>query len=240
MNIPNIIHLMHENVNSMSRLESFCVDRWRHYHPNHRIMFHTDDTIRRDIEKTYPDIIDVFDTATGIVKGQIGRYLAMILHGGTYADVDVCPFTCINNWIDKNDKLITVERNKDDYEMDYQFHSIKNHPVWEAMLLDGVSKWKKHDKCFDNIDGYRLCVFETVGVHHYHNHVQRHDRRIMRAPLCSSYECNWGIDECYTSHFSSETWLPSENRRWNKHDYPNKYQQEEQRFIEKIDKLLPK
>ena len=76
----------------MSQLEKFCVDRWRHYHPDHNIMFHTDDTIRRDLLKYYPEIAGVFDLAPGIIRGQIGRYLAMIIYGGTYADVDVCPF----------------------------------------------------------------------------------------------------------------------------------------------------
>jgi len=231
---------MHHSPNSLTELENFCVDRWRHYHPHFEIIFHNDNDIRNLLLKNYPGIVDVFDQSPGIVKGQIGRYLVMITHGGTYADVDVCPFIGIDRWIDPDDELITVRRGKNDYEMDYQFHSIKGDPVWEQVLLDGVDQWSKHTKVFENIDAYRLCIFETLSVHHLQRHYNNHQRRIMEPPLCSSYEHNWGHDECYTTHYSSESWLPEENNRWQGGESDDKYKHAAQHFMQKIDEILPK
>jgi len=218
MKIPNYIHLMHADKSKLNKVEKFCVDQWYNLHPDHDVIFHTDTDIRELVKKTYPHILGVYDDATGVIRGQIGRYLVMITHGGTYADVDVCPFTCVNNWIEPHDELITVRRGVNDYEMDYQFHSVKNHPVWEQMLLNGVEKWKNHTKLFEHVDQYRLCVFNTLSVHHLQEHVLKHKRRVMEPPTCSSYQHNWGADECYTTHFSSESWLPHEKKRWHGDD----------------------
>lgn len=231
---------MHYSRSSLTELERFCVDRWEHYHQHYNIIFHTDNDIRNLLLKYYPDIVDVFDQSPGIVKGQIGRYLVMITHGGTYADVDVCPFTCLDNWIEPEDELISVRRGDNDYEMDYQFHSIKGHPIWEEVLLDGVKLWSEHTKVFDDIDSYRHCIFETLSVHHLQKHYNNHLRRTMEAPLCSSYEHHWGNDECYTTHFSSESWLPKENNRYKSGTDEGEYKKAADHFMRRINDLIPK
>lgn len=207
---------MHESESALTELENFCVNRWKQTHPGYDIRFHTDGDIRHDLCNTYPDYVDVYDESPGIIKGQIGRYLMMKLYGGTYADVDVYPFCRIDLWIDPDDELITVVRENPgevNVEMDYQFHSVPNHPVWDDLIETGVSKWCEHATHLDGVDGYRLMVFDTLGVHHYDTTVSKYTRRKMEPPTCSNWLSNWGVDECYTTHFSTEGWLPEDCQR---------------------------
>lgn len=226
---------MHESESALTELERFCVDAWKKIHTDYDIKFHTDGDIRHDLCKAYPDYVETYDDAPGIVKGQIGRYLMMKLYGGTYADVDVYPFRHLDTWIDPDDELITVLRGTDqsgeDYEMDYQFHSIPDHPVWDDLIVSGVLKWNNHDTYLDGVNRYRRMVFDTIGVHHYHETISKYPRRQMEAPACSNYLRNWGVDRCYTTHFSTEGWLPEDTQR-------STINSEAQQFIKTITEIF--
>ncbi|KAK7753714.1 hypothetical protein SLS62_004337 [Diatrype stigma] len=82
--------------------------QWRTVNPEYRYERLTDHNIDTYIQRSFPDISDLFSKVTdSILRADFLRYLVMAKEGGVWADIDVFPHQPISSWIPPRHRNLT-------------------------------------------------------------------------------------------------------------------------------------
>ena len=105
--IPKNIYLTYKTKNIPNRI----LERWRLLNPNYKIEISDDKDCYEFIEKHFGLFLaELFKKIPiGMYKADLWRLCKLYINGGIYADVDLVPYTSINNILNKysNNTFIT-------------------------------------------------------------------------------------------------------------------------------------
>ncbi len=83
------IHQVARDPNNLPPHEQRSQDQLRRHNPGWAYHIHGDDDLLRLAQAHYPRLAEAWPDLKGIQRADLGRYLALLVHGGVYADTDL-------------------------------------------------------------------------------------------------------------------------------------------------------
>lgn len=179
------------------------------YNPGYEYFLWDDDDIYTLVKKSYPEILEVWDSLKGIQKSDLGRYAFMHAHGGYYIDTDAFVYRELST---VDDNKVNFGRSVKDFPWsnkntatNYFFYAPKGHRILSEIISLSVRKIKRGGT-----------VPETTGkgivneiITKYPNEYVLYDDNVVFNKFCPQAEIPNGIMVLHdggTSRESSDGW----------------------------------
>ncbi len=119
------------------------ISSWILHHPEWKYRLWTDEDLQNLTEEYFPEHLEFFIKAPGVVKSDYGRYLLLHLYGGLYADLDYECYKPIEPLLNGQNIIFSYTN---------QFETTINNALLACDSSDSAKKFYKNalHTCFNN------------------------------------------------------------------------------------------